>query len=85
MPFQLNEPMHYTYLLQSIQDGRWYTGATRDLRTRVRDHLEGRVSSTRYQEGRLQHGERSSPSTVRWLGLAWALSHIIAGRSDLTI
>ncbi len=23
VPFQLNEPMHYTYLLQSIQDGRW--------------------------------------------------------------
>jgi len=39
--------MHYTYVLLSIRDGRWYTGATGDLRARVEDHLKGRVESTR--------------------------------------
>ena len=39
--------MHYTYVLQSAKDGRWYTGATKDLRTRVGDHPKGRVESTR--------------------------------------
>ncbi len=48
--------VHYTYLFESIQDGRWYTGATGDLRTRVRDHLQGRVSSTSDPEERLGTG-----------------------------
>ncbi len=39
--------MHYTYVLLSAKDGRWYTGATQDLRARVEDHLKGRVESTR--------------------------------------
>ncbi len=47
VPFQLNASMHYTYVLQSAKDGRWYTGATQDLRARVEDHLKGRVESTR--------------------------------------
>ena len=47
MPFQLHSPMYYTYVLQSTSDGKWYTGATSDLRARVRAHAEGRVRSTR--------------------------------------
>ncbi len=39
--------MYYTYVLQSTRDGRWYTGVTADLKTRVADHLNGRVRSTR--------------------------------------
>jgi len=38
--------MHYTYVLQSIKDGRWYTGHTGDLRARIDDHLKGRVQSS---------------------------------------
>ena len=38
--------MHYTYVLHSEKDGEWYTGATSDLRARVREQAEGRVRST---------------------------------------
>ena len=27
MPFQLDSPMYYTYVLLSLKDGNWYTGA----------------------------------------------------------
>ena len=47
VPFQLDAPMYYRYVLQSTRDGRWYTGVTGDLKTRVADHLNGRVQSTR--------------------------------------
>lgn len=39
--------MFYTYVLHSVRDGHLYTGATSDLRARVKDHVEGRVHSTR--------------------------------------
>ena len=38
--------MHYTYVLYSESDREWYTGATSDLKARVREHAEGRVRST---------------------------------------
>ena len=38
--------MHYTYVLLSQQDGCWYTGATGDLRKRLREHASGNVRST---------------------------------------
>ncbi len=38
--------MHYTYVLLSERDARRYTGSTSDLRRRMREHQEGRVSST---------------------------------------
>jgi putative endonuclease len=38
--------MHYTYVLYSEKDSEWYTGATSDLKARVREHTEGRVRST---------------------------------------
>ncbi|MGH9784634.1 MAG: GIY-YIG nuclease family protein [Terriglobia bacterium] len=39
--------MYHTYVLQSDSDGEWYTGATSDLKTRVADHVQGRVWGTR--------------------------------------
>ena len=39
--------MVYTDVLYSRKDGRWYTGVTKDLRARMREHRTGRVSSTR--------------------------------------
>jgi putative endonuclease len=39
--------MYYTYVLRSDSDGRWYTGATADLRARLSAHAQGRVQATR--------------------------------------
>jgi putative endonuclease len=41
--------MHYTYVLRSIKDGRWYTSHTSDLKARIEQHAKGRVESTRYR------------------------------------
>jgi len=38
--------MCYTYVLRSDRDKRFYTGAARDLRERMKQHAEGRVRST---------------------------------------
>ena len=38
--------MHYTYVLLSETDGRFYTGTTGDLRKRLELHTAGRVRST---------------------------------------
>ena len=34
--------MFYTYVLQSKKDGRFYTGATDDLRKRFKEHQDGK-------------------------------------------
>ena len=39
--------MFYTYVLQSKKDGRFYTGATDDLRKRFKDHQEGKSAWTK--------------------------------------
>jgi len=41
--------MHRTYVLQSIWDGRWYTGHTGDRRAGIDDQLKGRVEWTHYR------------------------------------
>ena len=38
--------MHYTYLLLSHQDKRFYTSCSSDLRKRLREPPAGRVRST---------------------------------------
>jgi putative endonuclease len=38
--------VYYTYVMMSETDGRFYTGATGDLRRRVALHAGGRVRST---------------------------------------
>ncbi len=38
--------MHYTYVLLSDDQGRFYTGYTGDLRQRLREHQRGRVRWT---------------------------------------
>lgn len=37
--------MYYTYVLQSLTSGRWYTGSTGDLRKRLTIHNQGKTSS----------------------------------------
>lgn len=42
--------MVYTYVIKSKKDGRWYTGATRDLRKRFKQHNDGKVPATKHRE-----------------------------------
>ncbi|OGZ06580.1 MAG: hypothetical protein A2762_00570 [Candidatus Lloydbacteria bacterium RIFCSPHIGHO2_01_FULL_54_11] len=39
--------MYYTYVLKSIKDSKWYTGATRNLRERLIEHNQQKVHSTK--------------------------------------
>jgi len=39
--------VYYTYVLQSMEDGRFYTGFTCDLKLRFEQHNAGLVESTR--------------------------------------
>lgn len=41
--------MHYTYVLFSGTDGKFYMGTTGDLRKRLQLHSAGRVRSTAYR------------------------------------
>ncbi len=41
--------MFYTYVLQSVKDGKWYTGSTNDVARRVQEHNAGLVESTRHR------------------------------------
>ena len=39
--------MYYTYVLQSQKDGNFYTGYTKNLKSRFESHQSGKVESTR--------------------------------------
>ena len=39
--------MHYTYVLQSMKDMKFYTGYTKDLKLRFEHHNKGLVESTK--------------------------------------
>lgn len=39
--------MHYTYVIKSLRDERWYTGCASDLRKRFNQHSANEVDSTR--------------------------------------
>lgn len=39
--------MYYTYVLLSKKDGNFYTGFTKDLKSRFEQHKSGEVDSTR--------------------------------------
>ncbi len=39
--------MHYTYVLQSLVDNKFYTGYTSDLESRLKMHNNGLVKSTK--------------------------------------
>jgi putative endonuclease len=42
-----DNPMHYTYILLSAKTGEWYTGYTKDLRKRFREHQSGKNTWTK--------------------------------------
>ncbi len=39
--------MYYTYILHNHKNHRYYIGYTPDLRNRLKEHLEGKVKSTK--------------------------------------
>ena len=39
--------MYYIYILQSEKDGNFYTGYSENLKNRMMEHSEGKVSSTK--------------------------------------
>ena len=39
--------MYYVYVLLSERDSKFYTGATSDLKSRAKQHNEGKVQSTK--------------------------------------
>ena len=39
--------MFYVYVLKSLLDNKHYIGFSKDLRKRTKDHMEGRVPSTK--------------------------------------
>jgi putative endonuclease len=39
--------MHYVYILESLSDGGFYIGCTKDLKKRIREHKTGRSAATR--------------------------------------
>jgi len=41
--------MYYTYVLQSLKDGQFYTGYTSDLRKRLAEHNNGESKSTMHR------------------------------------
>ena len=40
---------YYVYVLLSKKDGKWYTGYTSNLRSRIEDHNNGSVTSTKFR------------------------------------
>lgn len=42
-----NTSFYYTYVLQSLKSGKFYTGYTTDLRKRFKEHNEGKSSYTK--------------------------------------
>ena len=41
--------MIYTYILKSLKDNQFYTGSTKDLKTRLKQHNDGLVESTKFR------------------------------------
>ena len=41
--------MYYTYVFLSNKDGKFYTGFTKDVKSRFEKHKKGEVDSTRYR------------------------------------
>lgn len=43
----VRDSFYYVYLLQSLKSSKWYTGYTKDLRNRFREHQNGKSTYTR--------------------------------------
>ena len=43
----MGQKFYYVYVLFSNKDKKFYVGYSQDLRARIKDHLQGRVESTK--------------------------------------
>ncbi len=74
--------MYYTYVLQSKKDGQFYTGCTKDLRTRLKLHNSGKVYSTKNRKPlQLVHYEAFLDKTdafarEQWLKTGWGRNQL---------
>jgi putative endonuclease len=81
MTNKLNQ-YYYVYVLQSIKDKLFYTGYTNNLKNRIREHLDGRVLSTKnrlpmklvYWEGCLN--QQDATRREKYLKNAWGKRYL---------
>ncbi len=73
---------YFVYVLQSMKDGFFYVGFTRDLNKRMTEHDEGKVFSTKhrqplvlvYYEGSLS--QKDATRREKYLKTAWGKRYI---------
>ena len=73
---------YYVYVLQSESDRKFYTGFTKDLRKRIREHESGKVASTKsrrplklvYWEGCLRQADATARE--KYLKSAWGKRYL---------
>ena len=76
--------MYYVYVLQSKKDKQFYTGYTDDLQKRVKEHNNGKVTSTKnrlplilvYYEACLS--QQDATHREKYLKTAWGKRYIKA-------
>ncbi|MBC8527397.1 MAG: GIY-YIG nuclease family protein [Candidatus Cloacimonetes bacterium] len=74
--------MYYVYVLRSVKDKQFYVGYTNDLKKRLADHKNGKVSSTKnrrplelvYYEGCLK--QQDATDREKYLKTAWGKRYI---------
>jgi putative endonuclease len=73
---------YYVYVFQSEKDKDFYTGFTKDIRKRMKDHESGKVSSTRnrlplkpmYWEGCLHQSDATTRE--KYLKSSWGKRYL---------
>lgn len=74
--------MYYVYVLRSVKDKQFYVGYTNDMKKRLADHKNGKVSSTKnrrplelvYYEGCLK--QQDATEREKYLKTAWGKRYI---------
>jgi len=73
---------YYVYVLQSMKDNNFYTGYTKDIKSRLSDHQSGKVLSTKnrtplkliYWEGCLDRSD--AVEREKYLKTAWGKRYL---------
>ena len=73
---------YYVYLLQSVKDGLFYTGYTKNLNKRIQEHMDGQVLSTKnrlpiklvYWEGCLN--QQDATGREKYLKSTWGKRYL---------
>lgn len=74
--------MDYVYILESLKDGKFYTGCTDNLRQRLLLHNTGKVASTKHRSPlEVIHYEafinkRDAFARERWLKTGWGRNQL---------